>query len=123
MRPKMWFVYRDGEFVYQCWGKDQALKFIRRRLSGKRWKESREYAWTYDYAVHPRKMTQKEALKHVMRDIMAMTPEQRRAELDKHRDSPFVKIMGELREFAASEFFPKLPRNTDVRTSQRSLRR
>lgn len=51
------------------------------------------------------RMSMQEAMKLVMEDIKKMTPAELRAELDRHRDDPFVQTMRELREFAASPEF------------------
>lgn len=46
-----------------------------------------------------KQITTSEALEQVLKDLEAMTPEELRAEFDKHKDSSFAKAMRETSAF------------------------
>lgn len=46
-RDQMWFVFVNGRCTYQCFSKDQALWYIRRKLSGKMHAYHKQQSWTY----------------------------------------------------------------------------
>jgi len=49
----MWFVFRNGECVYQALGKPEVITFIRRKLSGRKHKENKRHRWTYQRGIGP----------------------------------------------------------------------
>ena len=44
---EMWFVFMDGQCVRQFLGHTETLKYIRRKLSGKRQADNKQHRWTY----------------------------------------------------------------------------
>lgn len=50
---EMYFVFRNGDCVYQALSLDGALHFIRRKLSGPKHKENKRHRWTYQRGLGP----------------------------------------------------------------------
>lgn len=49
----MWFVFRNGDCVFQTPDMDGALTYIKRKLSGKKHKENKRHRWTYQRGIGP----------------------------------------------------------------------